>query len=347
MALADIVDARAEAPLSPPRSRSGTRRHSGWEELASRFGVIVVWALLIAFFGALNPHHFLTVSNFQTMFDSQSALLLLSLALLLSMISGDFDLSVAGTFSMNLVIIGRMNIVNHINPIYAMLAVIGISLAVGAIQAFVIVRLRLSSFIVTLGTGTALMGIAFAINNSAVAGVSPAYNKILSHSFGFQVAFWMAVGVVLLLWYVYGYTPLGRRLFFVGANRNVARLAGINVDRLRFSSLVAGSLLAGFAAIVAAGYLNEADPTLASDFLLPALSAALLGTTCIWPGKPNPIGTFVATYFLVTGYTGLEELGLSSWIQQVFYGTALVVAVAVSSVAARKKGSDMMSLTPR
>ncbi|MBO0728384.1 MAG: hypothetical protein J2P57_03940, partial [Acidimicrobiaceae bacterium] len=104
---------------------------------------------------------------------------------------------------------------------------------------------------------------------------------------------------------------------------------------------------AGFAAVVAAGYLNEADPTLASDFLLPALSAALLGTTCIWPGKPNPIGTFVATYFLVTGYTGLEELGLSSWIQQVFYGTALVVAVAVSSVAARKKGSDMVSLTPR
>jgi ribose transport system permease protein len=133
----------------------------------------------------------------------------------------------------------------------------------------------------------------------------------------------------------------------VGASKNVARLAGINVDRLRFCSLVSGSLLAGFAAIVTAGYLNEADPTLASNFLLPAISAALLGTTCIWPGKPNPIGTFVATYFLVTGYTGLEELGLSSWIQQVFYGTALVVAVGVSSVSARRKGAEGMSITPQ
>jgi ribose transport system permease protein len=105
-------------------------------------------------------------------------------------------------------------------------------------------------------------------------------------------------------------------------------------------SLITGSLLAALAAIVTSGYLDEADPTLAANFLLPALSGALLGTTCIWPGRPNPIGTFVATYFLVTGYTGLEELGLSGWIQQAFYGFALVVAVGVASIAARRSGTE-------
>jgi ribose transport system permease protein len=343
-----ITETEIETSASPSTAvKLPPRRRRGLEDASSKFGVIGVWMLLIVLFGALKPDLFLTLSNFQTMFDSQSVLLLLSLALLISMISGDFDLSVAGVFSMDLVIIGRMNIVDHVNPLYAILTVLALSLAVGAVQAFIIVRLRLSSFIVTLGTGTAYMGIAFAINNTAVSGVSPRYTQFFSHSFGVQVAFWLAVGVVLLLWYVYGYTPLGRRLFFVGASKNVARLAGINVDRLRFCSLVSGSLLAGFAAIVTAGYLNEADPTLASNFLLPAISAALLGTTCIWPGKPNPIGTFVATYFLVTGYTGLEELGLSSWIQQVFYGTALVVAVGVSSVSARRKGAEGMSITPQ
>jgi ribose transport system permease protein len=346
MVMTDIADRESFTPPESPTA-SKPKKHSSFENISGRFGVIGVWALLIVLFGALKPDLFLTLPNFETMFDSQSALLILSLALLVSMISGDFDLSVAGTFSMDLVIIGRMNIVNHTNPFYAILVVLGLSAAVGAIQALIIIRLNLSSFIVTLGTGTAFMGIAFAINNTAVSGVSPGYTSFMSHSFGIQVALWLGIGLVLLLWYVYGYTPLGRRLYFVGASKNVARLAGINVNRLRFGSLVTGSILAGFAAIVTAGYLNEADPTLASNFLLPAISAALLGTTCIWPGKPNPVGTFVATYFLVTGYTGLEELGLSSWIQQVFYGLALVVAVGVSSLAARRRGAESMSVTPQ
>lgn len=324
-----------------PDPKVGRFSHITAADLGKRFGIVGIWVLLIVVFGALKPDIFLTLSNFQTMFDSQAVLLLLSLALLVSMISGDFDLSVAGIFSMDLVIIGRMNIVAHINPVYCFLVVIALSLVVGIIQAVLIVKARLSSFIVTLGTGTAFMGVAYAINENAVAGVSADYNKFMSSNFlGLQVALWISFVVVLLLWYVYGFTPLGRRLFFVGSNKNVARLAGINVNRLRMGSLVVGSLLAALAAIVTSGYLNEADPTLASNFLLPALSGALLGTTCIWPGRPNPIGTFVATYFLVTGYTGLEELGLSGWIQQVFYGVALVAAVGVASLAARKSGTE-------
>ncbi len=108
-----------------------------------------------------------------------------------------------------------------------------------------------------------------------------------------------------------------------------------------------GSLMAAGAAILTAGYLQEADPTIASNFLLPAVSGALLGTTCIWPGRPSPGGTFVATYFLVTGYTGLEELGFNGWVQQVFYGVALVAAVGVSALAARKSGAQAVEFVPQ
>ena len=330
-------------PPQPPRFA-----HLTFDNLAKRFGVIWVWMALIVVFGILKPDQFLTLPNFQTMFDSQGVLLILSLALLVSMISGDFDLSVAGVFSMDLIIIGRLNIVDHMNPLEVFLIVIGISMCCGIAHALLIVKLGLSSFIVTLGTGTAFMGLAYAINNQAVSGVSKPYADFVSHPFlGLQVALWIALALVVLLWYVYGYTPLGRRLFFVGASKNVARLAGINVNRLRAGSLIFGSFLAAIAAIVTAGYLNEADPTIATNFLLPAISGALLGTTCIWPGRPNPVGTFVATYFLVTGYTGLEELGLNGWIQQIFYGVALVAAVGVSSLAARKSGAEAMNVTPQ
>ena len=345
------MTALSEAPPGvPPSPPARTRRLTAttWEDLGKRFGVVGVWLLLIIIFGALKPSEFLTLSNFQTMFDSQAVLLVLSLAFVVSLISGDFDLSVAGVFSMDLVIIGLMNMQDHINPLYAFAVVIGVSLFVGVAQAFLIVKLGLSSFVVTLGTGTAFMGIAYGIDQQSLSGVSHDYGAFMTYPLlGFQVSFWLAVVLVAVLWYVYGYTPLGLRLFFVGASRNVARLAGIDVGRLRAGSLIAGSLMAAGAAILTAGYLQEADPTVASNFLLPAVSGALLGTTCIWPGRPSPGGTFVATYFLVTGYTGLEELGFSGWVQQVFYGVALVAAVGVSSFAARKSGAQAAEFVPQ
>lgn len=333
---------RAEPPLAPVLP---PRRRWRLDDMTRRFGVVGVWALLIIVFAIAKPSQFLTVSNFQTMFDSQAILLILALAMVVTLISGDFDFSLAGVFSINIVVIGRMNIVNHIPYGYAWLVVLAISTAIGIFQALLIVRLRLRSFIVTLGSGTAYLGVAAAIDNNTRSGVSSSYQAIMSYKFlGLEMVFWIGLLLVVVLWYVYGYTPLGRKLFFVGANKNVARLSGINVDRLRVGSLIAASILAGVGAMVTAGYLNESDPAIGQNFLLPMASGALLGSTCIWPGRANPWGTFVATYFLVTGYTGLEELGLNGWIQQAFYGGALVAAVAVSTLAARRTGADTVEV---
>src|ERR1700753_586606 len=166
-----LSEAPPGVPPSPPvRHRRLTS--ATWESLGKRYGVVGVWAILIIIFGALKPDTFLTLSNFQTMFDSQAVLLVLSLAFVVSLISGDFDLSVAGVFSLDLVIIGVMNMQDHINPLYAFAVVIGVSLFIGFAQAFLIVKLGLSSFVVTLGTGTAFMGIAYGIDQQSIYGVS-------------------------------------------------------------------------------------------------------------------------------------------------------------------------------
>ena len=197
----------------------------------------------------------------------------------------------------------------------------------------------------TLGTGTAYLGIAYAIDITPRSGLNPGYANAFSFSFlGLELPFWLALLAVLVLWYVYSFTPLGRRLFFVGANPNVAAVSGIRVKRMKFASLIVGSLMAAVAAIVAAGYLNGTDPTLGSNLLLPVLSSAFLGTTCITIGRPSPWGTFIATYLLVTGYTGLEIMGLAGWIQQVFYGAALVLAIAVATLTG--KGGANIALGP-
>jgi ribose transport system permease protein len=216
---------------------------------------------------------------------------------------------------------------------------------VGLVHAVLIVKLGLASFIVTLGSGTAFLGLAYALSDSAISGVSGSFTNFISADFGgLQVFFFITVGLVILLWYVYGYTPLGRQLYFVGASREVARLAGLPVERLRAGSLIAASMVAALTGVLSAAYLDGSDPTVGGNLLLPVTSSTLLGATAIWPGRANPWGAFVASYFLVTGYTGLQDLGLSGWIQQVFYGGALVVAIAVSHFAGRGTGGGELDV---
>ena len=163
---------------------------------------------------------------------------------------------------------------------------------------------------------------------------------ITNRFLGISMVFWYGVIITLLLWYVFAYTALGRRLLFVGRGRNVSRLSGINVGRVRWGALATSATMAAIAGVFYTGSLGGADPTSGLSFLLPAFAAAFLGATAINPGRFNPIGTFVAVFFLVSGITGLQLLGADSFVQQLFYGGALILAVALSQLARRKDLKD-------
>ena len=115
----------------------------------------------------------------------------------------------------------------------------------------------------------------------------------------------------------------------------MARLSGLRVDRVRVGALVTGGLLAGVAGVMYTGTSGSADPTSGPTFLLPVFAGAFLGATTILPGRFNAWGTLIATYFLATGITGLQFLGAQNYVQQLFYGGALVVAVGLSQLANR------------
>ena len=114
--------------------------------------------------------------------------------------------------------------------------------------------------------------------------------------------------------------------------REVARLSGINVDRMRWGCLVVSAFLGAVAGVIYAGTIGAADPNSGLTYLLPAFAAAFLGATSIQPGRFNPIGSVIAVYFLVTGITGLSILGVSTFVQDLFYGGALIVAVTLSQI---------------
>jgi len=159
--------------------------------------------------------------------------------------------------------------------------------------------------------------------------------------FSIPAPFYAGLLLTAVLWFVLQHTPLGRRMVFVSENREVARLAGLRVKRIRAGALVVTATLGGLAGIVLAGTNGAANPQVGSSYLLPAFAAAFLGSTALIPGRFNAWGSFVAVYFLVSGITGLQYLGYAGWPEQVFYGSSLVIAVTLSHLAGRRRLSGL------
>jgi ribose transport system permease protein len=308
-------------------------------DFASRYGLLFAFAAVIVVFGALRPDTFLTTTNFQTILGSQSVLVIVTLGLIVALTAGEIDLSIAGVLTLCVVLVAKLNVVAGLPIGVAIVAALAAGLLVGATNAFFVVAIGIESIVVTLGMGTFLVGLSFAIEESQLGGISQALvDATRGQLLGVQLGFYYGVLLTIVVWYVFAFTPLGRYLYFVGAGREVARLSGVRVQAIRAGALIASSMFAAVGGVVLAGLLGATDPNVGQSFLLPAFAAAFLGATAITPGRFNPWGTFIAVYFLVTGITGLQLLGLSGWIEQVFYGVSLILAVTLSRLVGRRKG---------
>jgi ribose transport system permease protein len=308
-------------------------------DLAERYALLVAWAVTCVIFGILRPDTFLTTSNFTTIFGSQAILVVMTLALLVPLTAGDYDLSVAATMGLSAMTLAILNVNHHWSIWTAIVAALAVGLVVGLVNGALVVLLDIDSLIATLGTSTFIAGVILWISNSqTISGISDQLiNVVVVDRFlGIPLEFYYGITLGLVMLYVFEFMPVGRRLLFVGRGRNVARLSGIRVSRLRWGALATSGVISAFAGVLYAGTLGSADPTSALSFLLPAFAAAFLGATTIMPGRFNPIGSIAAVYFLVTGITGLQLLGVQTFVQQLFYGGALVLAVALSQFARRR-----------
>lgn len=312
--------------------------------IAERAALPVIWALTVLVFSILKPDTFPTKSNFLiNILGTQAVQVVLGLALILPLVTGDYDISVAANLTLSAMIIAILNVDHGWNVALAILVALAAGAFIGFVNGGLVVLLGIDSFIVTLGTSTFIAGVVLWVSGSrTIGGISGGLvdNVIIRHFIGIPLGFWYALILAGIIWYVLEYTPLGRRLLFCGRGRSVARLSGLRVARLRWGAMVASGVFAAGAGVIYAGTTGSADPTSGLSFLLPAFSAAFLGATTIQPGRFNPLGTVVAVYFLATGITGLQQLGVDTFIQQLFYGGALVLAVAASQLIRRRQAIE-------
>lgn len=320
-----------ELSASKRKNRGNTR----FAEYVERYGLIVVLLLLFGLFSFLKPGTFLTWGTISTILGSQAVLVVVTLGVIISLTANDFDLSIAYTMTLSSMALAVLNVNMGVPIGWAILISIALGAVVGLINGFFIIVFRIHSLIVTLGVGTFLHGLTLWMSDSnTISGIDPILSSvvIVNRLFGIPLVFYYAILLAAAVWYGFEFTAVGRRVLFVGRGREVARLSGIHTDRLRWGCLVVSGLFGSFAGILYAGTQGAADPISGTSYLLPALAAAFLGSTSIIPGRFNPWGSTIAVYFLVTGITGLIFLGMSSFIQDIFYGGALVLAVALSQL---------------
>lgn len=307
--------------------------------MLQRLSVPIAWAITIVVFGILRPDSFLTVPTFASILGSDAVLVFLTLGLVITLRAGDYDLSVASILTLSAMVLTILNVNHHLSVWLCVAIALGVGAVVGAINGIITVFIGVDSFIATLGVGTFISGVVLWISNGTTYnGVSQSLIDLVvgKHLLRVPLEFYYALGLCLILWYIFEFTGIGRQQLFVGKGQEVARLSGISVVRVRFWSFVATGTMAAAAGVLYAGTAGGADPDSGMTFLLPAFAAAFLGSTTIKPGEFNPIGALVSAYFLVTGITALQILGVQNYVTDLFYGGALIIAVAATSLSKKR-----------
>lgn len=314
-------------------------RDDGDGGFTAKYSLVGVWIALTLFYIAVQSDVFLTSGTFKTIFGSQQAYVFLGMAAVITFAVGEFDFSIAANMALAAILVPVLVVNEGWSPAAACVVAVVLCMVVGAINAAIVVGLGIDAIITTLGVSTLLTGLTSKISGGqSISGLSEDFGKIANTEvlLGLPISFYYGLVLTLGVAYVMRFTPLGRHMAFVGANREVARLAGVRVVRIRAGAYITSGLFCGLGGVVLVAGLGGFDSSTSFGYLLPALAATFLGTAAIRPGRFNALGTFVAIYFLVTGIVGLQLLGASTWVNDVFYGGALIVAVVISTLARRR-----------
>ncbi len=305
-----------------------------------RYSLVAVFVAVVAGFSIANPGVFPTTQNAQTVVSTNAVIALLALAAMLPLAVGKFDISVGYQLGLAQGICSGLIINDHVPAAIAVVIVIGIGGCIGLINGFLVAVLRLDSFISTLGVGILVLAADEAYtNNLQITGTLPAKFGALGNNSvgGVPLAFIYVLIACALLWLLLEYTAWGRQVFATGGNERAAKLAGVNTVRTTLMCFVLTGLLCGAAGVLSVMMLGGSSPVVGLSSLLPAFAGAFLGATSIRPGRFNAIGTVLAIYLLAAGATGLQQLGAAFYVQDFFNGAALLLAVGISVVVARRR----------
>lgn len=300
---------------------------------------IYLFILMFVVYSLWMPDTFLTWGTWRSLISSQAIICLVAVAMVLPTAAGVIDLSIGTQVGLGSIVVARLLVGTVPLPIAIGLSILA-GCAVGVVSWLLITRLRIPSFIATLGISSLLAAtIAWISSGEQIINLPPAFTQLAQGDlFGLSYPFYIMIVVSIVLWYVLERTPLGRRIYATGGGISLtgdsnesAALAGIRTSRVIMGALITSGGIAAGAGMLQASQLAVGDPTTGPTFLLPVLAAVFLGSTQFRGGRFNVWGTVVVAYVLAVGVKGLQLAGLPIWIPDLFNGVALLCAVGLAA----------------
>jgi len=336
-----MVNSVKSEALEPTRAElatlSGTARIG---RLVPVYGLVILTVLLALLFSILLPQTFPTLLNLRSIVADKAIIAILSLAVMIPMVTGKIDLTVGYGIVLWHILAISLQVWYGVPWPLAVVIVLVLGAFVGFLNGLLVEVAQIDSFIATLGMGTVLYAIAmWHSDGRQIIGTLPdGFFKINAlRVAGVPITGFYVLALALVMWFVLEYLPVGRYLYAIGANTKAATLNGIPVRRYTIGAFVASGTLTAAAGVILAAKLRIGQASVGLEFLLPALVGAFLGSTTIRPGRVNVWGTIVGVIILAIGISGIQQLGGSFWVEPMFNGLTLLVAIGIAGYAQRKR----------
>ena len=324
-----------------------------WQAVVRRlpvYGLPLLTLLLIIVFSVLLPDTFPTALNARSILADKAIVAMLALAATLPMMAGRIDLTVGFGIVMWHILVLSLQVKYGFPWPLAILATMMCAALVGFCNGLLVEVAQVDAFVATLGTGTILYALALwhTDGRQIIGTLPPAFLAINTTSVaGIPIPAVYVVVLAVVLWIITERLPIGRYIYAIGANEKAAALNGIPVRRYVIGVFVSSGILAGLAGCVLGAKLRIGQANVGLDFLLPALVGAFLGSTTIKPGRVNVWGTIFGILILAVGISGIQLLGGAFFVEPLFNGVTLVVAIALAAFAQRRRTAVRIAAPPR
>lgn len=303
-----------------------------WLAGLTRYGTLLALVVIFILLALTSPR-FLTADNLSTVLVHISTLMIVASGLTVVVASGEFDLSVGAVAGLAGVLTTGLLVQVTSNVALALIAGIVAGALIGLVNGFLVAVIGLPSLIATLGMISVVTGLnLWYTEGQAVYGRLPEWFAFPGRGslFGIPLPIIIMVVIVVICYVLLERTPTGRHLYTIGANKDVARLAGIAVRKKKIFALVFCGATAALAGVVLASRLGSGQPAAGDDFLMDGLAAVFLGMTAFTLGQANMKGTVVGTLIIGVVRNGFNLLGLPYYVQDIAMGTIMIVAVTVA-----------------
>jgi simple sugar transport system permease protein len=328
-----------------------------FSDLVIRYGFLVLMAGLIVVFSVLKPA-FLSPQSAVFILQSVAITGILALGVTATLVVDGFDLSIGAVATSAMMLSAYVMVIWEMGAVAAVVLCLAMGAAVGLINGFLIVKMRVPDLLATLGMMFLLVGLqriptqgnsistgmVLADGRTATGTFAPEFLMLGRHRIDFILPDLVPLSVVVLIvvavltWGFLELTRHGRVMYAIGSNAQAAALAGINVAGYRVLAYVISGVMASLGGILLAARLGRGDVASGNNLLLDAVAAALIGFAVLGAAKPNAFGTAIGALFVGILLQGLTMLNAPYYTQDFIKGAVLVVALVFTFALSGRAG---------